>query len=343
MAPNLVKLMQAMKRILWVGKPGCAKTARVLATCDAAGFELELFRASLSDRVDLGGALVPDIDGGITRALPLAQLHRLQTTKKPTCLFIDDLGQAPMDVQAACMSLFDKGALSPSVVIWGATNRPGDKAGVTALCEPLRSRFQLAFGIPGHDTTDQADGISYISTWQEELDGWCDWALDSGLPPELVAYHRFTGGQHLHTWQPNADPARRSCDYRSWHTVGELVQLGLADLTHLGAAIGKADAASYIAFANLTDALPSPDQVWIDPTGAPVPADPSALYLIATSLAAVAELKHAAPLMTYVQRLPRVAGALCARDAFRRLGQPLAKTKEWAVWYRENSALFTSK
>ena len=54
-------------------------------------------------------------------------------------LLLDDLGQAPIDVQAAAMSLFDSGALPEHVLIWGATNRPGDKAGVSSLCEPLRS------------------------------------------------------------------------------------------------------------------------------------------------------------------------------------------------------------
>ena len=46
------------------------------------------------------------------------------------------------------MKLFDNGELPKNVLICGATNRPGDKAGVSALCEPLRSRFNVALAIP---------------------------------------------------------------------------------------------------------------------------------------------------------------------------------------------------
>ena len=336
----LTSLMLDNVRVLLVGPPGCAKTARIHAAAAAAGRKAVIFRASLAERVDLGGCLVPDTAKGVTRALPLELLHQLRTSTEPTLLFLDDLGQAPQDVQNAVMSLFDDGNLPESCLIWGATNRPGDKAGVTALIEPLRSRFHLAFGIPTPGVDDKADGGVLLGTWKEEVDGWCEWANGEGFAPEIIAWHRSTTGRTLYAWKPHSDPAVRLPDFRSWRVVGHLWNRGHRDLRSIAAAIGKGAAAEFSAFAALADQLPTPDQVWLDPDGAPVPSDPAAQYLIAAMLGRAAEPKQAHALMTYVNRLPRVMGAYCARDAFKRLGARLAGNAAWQKWFTANRALF---
>jgi hypothetical protein len=63
-------------------------TARIEAMASECGRQVVTMRASLSERVDVGGALVPDAAAGVTRALPLETLHRLQTTTEPTLLFL---------------------------------------------------------------------------------------------------------------------------------------------------------------------------------------------------------------------------------------------------------------
>ena len=340
----LDQYMAAKQRVLLVGPPGCAKTKRIEAAAKAAGYELIIMRASLSERVDFGGALVPDTDAGVTKALPLELLDELQkpsVSGNPRLLFLDDLGQAPVDVQSAIMRLFDTNGLADDVLIWGATNRPGDVAGVTRLCEPLRSRFHMAFAIATPGSEEKlADGAEYLSTPAEEVAGWCQWALDSGAPAEVVAWHRSTTGRTLYNWKPVADPAVRMPDYRSWETVIDLWQKGLRDLRSVSAAIGKPTAAEFLAFASLADKLPTPDSVWMDPDGAQVPDDPAALYLVTTMLAAAAQPQHAQALVTYLSRLPRVYGALLARDAFRRLGAKLSGTKAWTKWFLDNEELF---
>ena len=336
----LASLINARQKALFVGPPGCAKTARVFAAAALAGHDVVVFRASLAERVDLGGCLVPDAAAGVTRALPLELLHRLRTTTRPTVLLLDDLGQAPIDVQNAAMSLFDGGALPPHVLIWGATNRPGDKAGVSALTEPLRSRFNVKFAIPTPGTEDKSDGAVLVGTWKEEVDGWCDWAAEQGFAPEIVAWHRSTTGRTLYAWRPVADPGVSLPDFRSWETVGRLWQAGLRDLRTVAAAIGKAPAAEFLAFAALAHQLPTPQQVWLDPDGAPVPTDPAAQYLIAAMLGRAAEPKFADALVRYFSRLPRVMGAYCARDAYKRLGAKLAGSSAWQKWWLENRQLF---
>lgn len=338
---HLRRYIGARERILLVGPPGIGKTARVLAAANAEGLRLVNMRASLCERVDFGGALVPDMKAGLTRALPLDTLADLRATKKPTLLFLDDLGQAPMDVQAALMVLFDQGGVSDNVLIWGATNRPGDVAGVTRLCEPLRSRFSLAFSIATPEQkSDAPDGGVMFGTWEDEVASWCGWALDNDVAPEIIAWHRATNGRTLYAWRPCADPSVRMPDYRAWATVARLWAAGLRGLDDVAAAIGKPAAAEFVAFARLADKLPTPDQVWLDPKGAIVPEEPAALYLVASSLAASAKMQHARALVTYLARMPRVYGALLGRDAHRRLGATLSGCKEWVAWYTANQELF---
>lgn len=341
---RLLKLMQANERVLLVGAPGCAKTARIAACAKQTGRKLLVMRVSLSERIDFGGCLIPDAAAGITRALPLELLRELQTTQVPTLFFADDLGQAPIDVQAALMKLFDEGELSENVLIWGATNRPGDKAGVTALCEPLRSRFALAFAIATPGVEDKPDGATVLQPWKDECDAWCDWALDQDADPAIVAWHRSTTGRTLYAWKPHADPAMRLPDFRSWHTVIRLFKAGIADLSTVGAAIGKGAAAEFLAFARLADKLPTPEQVWMDPDGAPVPAqsDPSSLYLAAGMLSAAVSDKTAGPFCRYIDRMPRVFAALAGRDAYRKLGAKLSGNKEWCKWWIKNQELFAT-
>lgn len=343
MKVSLESLLAARMRVLLVGSPALAKTSRIKSVALAAGFKFpEPLRLSLCDRVDLGGALVPDVVAGITRQLPLDQLHYLQTTKDDVLFLIDDLGQGQIDVQAAAMKLFDEGVLSPSVLIWGATNRPADKAGCVALCEPLRSRFHVGFAMATPDSVEVANGPAYISTWKEEVEGWCNWAAGKEYAAEIVAWHMATVGRTLYQWKPMADPAARMPDFRSWEVVARLWQAGLRDLNYISAAIGKPAASEFLAFAALADQLPTPAQIWLDPHGAPVPTEPAAQYLIASMLARAVEPKFASQLVIYFSRLPRVQAAFCARAAYKRLGAKLAGSNEWHKWFMANSALFES-
>jgi hypothetical protein len=342
---DLSALMRARIKVMLVGPPGLGKTARVNAAAKKAGFAVHVLRAGLADRVDIGGALIPDAAAGVTRELPLESIAALRRADKPTLLFLDDLGQAPMDVQAACMRLFDAGYLPPHVVIWGATNRPEDKAGVVGLCEPLRSRFDVAYTMPLPPRPD-TDGkhaplalCGAVSDWRDELEAWCDWALTTGAAPAVVAWHRATQGRTLYTWQPDRDPAARYADYRSWESVIKLEAAGLASLQNVAAAVGAPVAAEYCALRALGDKLPTIAQIEEAPGDVHVPRDASQLWLLATTLGAALSPANAGALVTYAGRLPRVYCALAMRDGYRRVGAALVKVPAWAAWMRDNQTL----
>jgi hypothetical protein len=112
-----------------------------------------------------------------------------------------------------------------------------------------------------------------LGSWTfEAFTAWCDWASGEEFAPEIIAWHRSTTGRHLYEWRPVSDPGVRLPDFRSWETVGHLWNAGLRDQRTLGAAIGKTGAALFLAFASMADQLPTPQQGWIDPDGAPAPA-----------------------------------------------------------------------
>jgi hypothetical protein len=165
--------------------------------------------------------------------------------------------------------------------------------------------------------------------------------MDNGAAPEIIAYHRATSGKHLHAWQPIADPSVAQPDFRAWgKDVIPMWNSGLRSLPAISSVIGKPAAVEFLAFARLADKLPTPDQVWMDPAGAVVPTDPAALYLVASMLAAAVAPEHADAVVTYLARMPRVYGALLARDAYRKLGAKLSGSKAWVAWFTANQEIF---
>src|SRR3990167_2908278 len=218
--------MEAGQNVLLVGPPGIGKTSMIIQVAKECGYSMEveteegiqstLLRASLMERVDLTGCMVPDHDLGITRQLPFSLIKGLQKTNRKIILFPDDLGQAPLEAQASFMRFFDNNFFPPNVCVWAATNRPGDKAGVNSLCEPLRSRFHSAYIVPTPETKDKADGGVLLCEWKELVEQWVNWAFDHEAPPEIIAWHRSTNGKSLYNWSPNSDPSVRLADFRSW-------------------------------------------------------------------------------------------------------------------------------
>lgn len=342
--------MMVGQRVMLVGPPGVAKTAIIHATAKECGFNMTIdtddgiqstvLRAGLMERVDLTGCMVPDHKKGITRQLPFSLIKALQKTQDKICLFIDDLGQAPMDTQASLMRLFDTCFLPPNVLIWAATNRPGDKAGVSALCEPLRSRFDSAYIVPVPGIEDKADGGVLLCSWNDWVDNWVNWALDNNAPPEIVAWHRSTNGKSLYAWKPHADSSLRMPDFRSWGAMITRWNQGLRSLQQVAAVIGKAVASEFLSFTFLSDKLPSPDQVWMDPETAPLPSEPSAQWLISCMLSQQVTASCAGAFVKYVGRMPRVMTAFAVRDAYKRLGQKLSGNREWCQWFGKNQSLF---
>jgi len=344
---RLANLIRARKRVILVGPPATAKTARIQAAADLLGWRfvygIDGRPADLMDRLDAAGAVVPDVAAGISRLLPLQALKDILEATEPTVWFLDEIGRTPVEVQGALGSIADalKRRNSP-VVIVAATNRPQDKAGSFALSEQLRSRFDVAFAISTSEDDAKRTDVTFLAAWKDEVTGWCDHAVDAGFDPAVVAWHRSTGGRTLYTWKPAADASLRYGDFRSWQTVSELIHAGITDVESISATIGRAIATEFLAFLSLAKALPTPAEIFADPANARVPEEPSALFFIATNLVRVAETKHVGAVLQYIDRLPRVYTALAGRDLHRKHGAKLVSVPAWNPWFLANQDLFNA-
>lgn len=358
-------------RVLLAGPPATGKTARIRAVAKELGYEFICTPLHLQERVDLSGAIVPA--GDVARQLPLELIARLRNAKKPVLWLIDDLGKAPIDIQGALKSLITRAgegmSLPEHVLVWGATNRPEDAAGVRGLDEALRSEYDAAYEIQAPISIVQGGkvvevkipvpterGTVPLAPWEDEVENWCMWALDYARQLEktdpqraywaaqVVAFHRVTRGEWLYRWHHVQNPAERFPDFRSWHAVMKLPE-PLQKYEPIAARIGHPATAAFISVREDITSMPTLDEILASPQTAPVPGEGStaAMYLLATLIALWATLDNLRHLIPYVERLPRQFAALAAKGIARKFKDNVDKlvaVERWNKFVDRNSDLF---
>ena len=319
----LAKAIPAHAPVLIKGAPGIGKTDVVTQACAEAGADLLVSHPVVSDPIDFKGMPWINSQTGQAEFLPFGDLRALIEAEKNTVFFLDDLGQAPPTVQAAAMQLIlarriNGHHVSPAVTFIAATNRKQDKAAVSGILEPVKSRFAT------------------IIELTPDLEDWVSWALQAGLPIELIAFIRFRPGL-LHAFTPSADITNSPWP-RTVSNVGKLMTLGLtADLefeAYSGAA-GEGFAAEFMGFLQIFRRLPNPDSVLLNPESADVPTDPATLYALTGALARKASENTMDRLCRYAYRLPAEFSVLMIRDAVRQ-DQQVTNTRAFIEWASKN-------
>ena len=345
---RLSALMKGLKKVLLVGDPATAKTSMVHQAAKQLGWDVVVFRASLCERVDFSGAFVPDIVAGVTRLLPMELIAMLKQSTRMIVLFLDEIGQAPTEVQSAVLSLFDKGALPPNVVIWAATNRVNAR-GVTTIVEPLRSRFDSIYEMPSPTSTEANSTGTLLCSWKEIHKSWVNWALDQGYPAEIVGFHGVTANtvpSPLWAWKPSVDPAVRMPDFRTWESAASLWADGWRDVTTYSAVLGKEVAMLFTAFAALREGLPTLDEVWANPDTALVPTSSNSQYFMAAMLCASVTKKNGSAFMRYIVRLDKQTETFAGATVLDREVNATPKVAivsacaEWQPWFIAHEHLF---
>jgi hypothetical protein len=304
--------------ILIKGAPGVGKSDIIAQVCNTLGVNLMIDHPVVSDPTDYKGLPYAGPDGKAT-FLPFGSLQKLIDAKVPTVYFLDDLGQAPQTVQAACMQLIlarriNGYHVSPFVTFMAATNRHTDRAGVTGILEPVKSRW------------------STILELVPDMNDWTQWALTAGLPTELIAFIRFRP-ELLWKFAPTNEIKNTPCP-RTVNNVGKLMQAKIPphlEYVAFTGAAGEEFAAEFSGFLRIFRSLPNPDAVLMNPDSAEVPTDPATLYAICGALARRAGDNSIERLVSYANRLPDEFSVLLINDSYR-LAPEIANSRTYIDW-----------
>lgn len=330
LATLLSATIPATLPVLIQGAPGVGKTDIVHQAAAAAGAEMILVYCATSDPTDPKGMPATWKDkAGEQQAdfIPFGYLKQMINATRPLVVFLDDVGGAPPAVQLSYMNLVharrtgDGTPISEHVTFIAATNRRQDRAGVTGMLEPFKSRF----------TT--------IVELIPDVDAWTQWALANNLPTELIAFIRFRPAM-LHDFKPSPD-LNNTPSPRTVANVGKLMQIGLPpemEYSVFSGAAGEGFAAEFLGFLRICRNLPNPDVILMNPDKAAIPDDPATLYALSGALSRKASDSNIERLVTYVNRMPAEFSVLTMRDVF--LQKPeLQSTRASISWFTEHQSV----
>lgn len=307
-----------------VGAPGIGKSDVVFQVAQSLNYDMILSHPVVNDPLDAKGlpfTFINDLGQQQADFVPYGDLHYAINCTKPTIWFLDDLGQAPPSVQASYMQLLlarevNGKRISDSITFVSATNGRKDKAGVSGILEPVKSRFALIFELVAH------------------IDDFCSWAYKSNILPTIPAYLRFDTKQ-LHNFQPSNDFEQSPCP-RTWHKLSTvLTQLGTSypELrTRIAAgAVGEGAALSYCAFERIYGSLPDVNGLIQSPNLFFPPKEPDVLFALCSSIATKTTLANIGNIVQLVSKLPIQFGAMLMQDA-RSVCPDIELTEAFGEW-----------
>jgi hypothetical protein len=320
----LKKSIPSRLPVLVKGSPGIGKSDIIGQVCNGIDAELIIEYPQVSDPTEYKG--FPFVSGknkDHAEFLPFGNLKKLISANKLTVCFFDDVGQSPVAVQAALMQLIlsrrvNGHSISPEVCFVAATNRHTDRAGVTGLLEPVKSRFVT------------------ILELEVDTDDWVSWALQNNLPTELIAFIRFRPAL-LNDFKPT-NTLTNSPSPRTVHNVGKLMGMGLpreCEYEAFSGAAGEGFAAEFCGFLQIYRELPNPDTVLMNPEKAVVPESPAALYAICGALATRASENTMDRIVKYSYRIPPEFSVLLVRDSHRK-DKNVVNTRAFIEWSSKN-------
>lgn len=303
-----------------IGRPGGGKSACARDVVKTLGFENVVeFTASLRDPVDVLG--VPDTQGEYTRWVPPQEFYQLRKGVGRCALILEELSDAPVPMQnALCGVIYDRRAgnlqLSDELFIIATGNSTEDKSGANRITSKLANR------------TRRFD-------FQENIDDWTEWALDSDIDPVLIQFLRFRPGL-LSDFDANrfANPTPRA--WERVDLIPDSLDSGLF-FDNVAGEVGEGAAAEYTGFRRIYMSLPDVDSILLDPAGADVPQDPATLYALTGALARKSTKDNFDRVSKYLSRMSPEFNVMATKDAIKL--QPTIKHSrsfvEWASKHAE--------
>ena len=320
----LMAALPAKKPILAVGKPGIGKTDIITQATMELEFDLKVIHPVVADPTDVKGMTF--VKEGEAKWYPFGDLKDLIEAKRPMVCFLDDLGQASPMVQASYMQLLlfrsiNEHKVSEHVTFIAATNRKQDKAGVSGILEPVKSRFASIIHLE----------VNYKD--------WLHWGATHNITPELLGYVHWKPSCMDDT-VPDPEIVNQPCP-RTLANLDGLLKLGLAkDLEHkaYAGAVGPGMTTEFMAYMKVFRDLPDPDEAIANPTTINVPdsTKADAVCALAAAVAVRATKKNFQNVLTLVDRLgPEYAVMTVSTATYR--APELKNMKEFTQWVSKNA------
>jgi len=339
--------------MLW-GPPGVGKSQIVEECAKDLGWNMADIRLSQMSPVDLRG--IPAIDRERCRAIwyPPSELPDVERDGECGILFLDEIANAPRDVQTAALQLVLDRRLGDYVLpsgwkVVGAGNRVTDRAGSYQLASSLANRFihfPVCSGMPGLELSREPVDVS--------VDDWRQWAYRAGIAQEVIA---FLTKMPNKLWVATGQMAYATP--RTWEFVSHVLDVfPSADeaLPAISGCVGEGPAAEFLVFSRVQNEMPDPDAI-LRGDDVPAPARPDVMYALAVSLVirirdistsrakkAQQQLEQAiANLWAWIERLPVEFQVLIAKDIANisaAVNMMQAQTPRFADWAKNNSAVF---
>jgi hypothetical protein len=328
-ATNLAKLLHVFlpkqMPVMITGAPGIGKSEIVEDVTEKLGYDLIISHPVVSDPTDYKGLPFMN-DKGEADFVPFSDLKKIMTATRPTVFFFDDLGHAPSSVQAATMQLvlareINGKRISDHVSFISATNRAKDKAGVSGILEPLKSRFA-------------------IYELEANVESWIEWALKKDwIDTALISAVKMFPDWII-DWKPSKHIENSPCP-RNLVEVAKMMNMNLPDsLQHTAFAgrMGSAESTRLCAFLQLIKDLPDLNEIEYKPLTATVPNNPSSQYALVGALVNRANTKNIGALTTYMDRVGVEYSTLFMKFIVSRK-EELCNTTAFTKWVGQNKEI----
>lgn len=316
------------------GKPGVGKSDAVRKAAKLhQATALADVRLSQYDSVDLRGIPVPHAGMTVWHApitLPFkgnADFEALDNTK-PIFLFLDEINAAAPSVAAVAYQLINdrrvgEHELLDNVVVVAAGNREQDRGVTNRMPTPLANRFT-------HVEIDV------------DVDAWCYWAQEAGLPAEGVAFMQFRK-QLLSTFDPSK-PDKAFATPRTWEKAlnyyADAAMPENIKQVAMSGAVGQGPAAEFWGFVDVWSKMPKMSDIEANPDKVPTPEEAAMRYAVSVAISGTMTTKNTAPFNTYLQRMDPEFAVLAWQLALKRDGT-ICATKEFISFSKQYRAIFT--